>query len=110
MNRINLETYQYYYFILAILIWTAGYFHTGKFVRPKWKIPGKFIFYIVVSALLIYWIGHYSLIFIIGHQLLGLIFHLIVCKKHNINWLTCEPKEKYIALQEKWAKGQFKTQ
>lgn len=98
---------QFGYFILSIIIWCIGYFHNGKFVRPKWKIPGKFIFYITISFLLIYWFNHYSLIFIIGHPLLGLIFHLKVCKTHDINWKTCEPTEKYIALQEKWAKGDF---
>jgi len=24
-----------------------------------------------------------------------------------IIWWTCEPKEKYLELQEKWAKGEF---
>ena len=98
---------QYYYLILSILIWLLGYFHTGKFVRPRWKIPGKFIFYVGVSFALVYWLRHWGLIFIIGHPLIGLIFHLKVCKDNDINWLSCEPKEKYIALQEKWAKGDF---
>lgn len=102
-----MNSFHYEYLLIALIIWFAGYFHTGKYVRPKWKITGKFIFYIVVSVLLIYWIDHYSLFFIVGHQLIGLIFHLIVCKKHNINWINCEPKDKYIALQEKWAKGEF---
>lgn len=95
------------YIGLAIIIWFLGYFHTGKFVRPKWKIPGKFFFYVIVSGLLAYWLGHWALIFIIGHPLIGLIFHIKVCKEHNINWLNCEPKEQYLALQEKWAKGDF---
>lgn len=96
-----------YYLIISILIWVAGYLHNGRFVRPKWKIPGKFIFYNTVSFLLVHWFGHWGVIFIIGHPLLGLMFHLKVCKENNINWRTCEPREKYIALQEKWAKGDF---
>lgn len=98
---------QFGYILLSIIIGVIGYFHNGKFVRPKWKIAGKFIFYVAVSTLLTYWLNHYSLLFIIGHPLIGLIFHIKICKKHNINWQTCEPKEKYIELQEKWAKGNF---
>lgn len=95
------------YLCFAILIWIAGYFHNGRYVRPKWKIPGKFIFYVGVSFALIYWLGHWSLIFILGHPLIGFLFHIKVCKENNINWISCEPKEKYIKLQEKWAKGDF---
>ncbi len=93
--------------LLALCLWVPGYFHTGRFVRPRWKISGKFIFYMSISFALAYWFGYYSLIFILGQPLLGLVFHIKVCKKHQINWLTCEPKEKYLALQEKWAKGDF---
>ncbi|MEM9671492.1 MAG: hypothetical protein AAF992_02805 [Bacteroidota bacterium] len=96
------------YFLLALVLWVAGYLHTGRFVRPRWKQAGKLLFYLGVSALLIYWIGPYSLIFIIGHPLIGLIFHIRVCNQHGINWRSCQPREKYIALQEKWARGDFK--
>lgn len=95
------------YSVLAVIIWFAGYLHNGKFVRPKWKIPGKFIFYVGVSFALTYWFTHWSLLFIIGHPLIGFIFHIKVCATHNINWKTCEPREKYLKLQEKWAKGDF---
>ncbi|MEO0899254.1 MAG: hypothetical protein AAFY71_22775 [Bacteroidota bacterium] len=98
---------QFYYLLVAVLIWGLGYLHTGKFVRPKWKIPGKFLFYVGVSTALVYAFGHWALLFIIGHPLIGLLFHVKVCKDHHINWLTCEPKEKYLELQEKWAKGDF---
>jgi hypothetical protein len=99
-----MESYQFFYLLLAIVIWIAGYFHTGRLVRPKWKIPGKFIFYITLSVILILWIEHYSLIFIIGHQSIGLIYHTKICYEHKINWWTCEPEEKYLEIQEKWAK------
>jgi len=95
------------YLLLALALWIAGYRHTGRFVRPRWKQAGKLAFYLGVSALLIYWIGPYSLIFIIGHPLIGLIFHLRVCEQHGIDWRNCQPWEKYLALQEKWARGDF---
>lgn len=95
------------YVLIAILIWTVGYCHTGRFVRPKWKIPGKFIFYVSISFLLANWVGHWSFLFIIGHPLIGLLFHIKVCKANNIDWVTCHPQEKYLQLQEQWAKGDF---
>ncbi len=95
------------YVIIAALIWGLGFLHTGRFVRPKWKIPGKFIFYIGISWLLVHWLGHWGLVFIISHPLIGFIFHLRICRKHSIHWLTCEPQSKYLALQEKWARGEF---
>lgn len=101
-----MDMIQYSYILLATLIWTAGYFHTGKFVRPRWKQPGKFLFYVIVSGALVYGFKHYGLLFIVGHPLLGLIFHIKVCRKHQINWKTCEPKAQYLALQEKWARGE----
>lgn len=102
-----METYQIIYILLAIVIWFLGYFHTGKFVKPKWKQYGKFVFYMLVSVILIIYVKHYSLIFIIGHQLLGLIFHIKACKRHNINWLTCQPRNAYLKLHEEWGKGNF---
>jgi hypothetical protein len=57
--------------------------------------------------MLLLWVGPYALIFIIGHQLLGGIGHFWICRKHGINWLTCEPEEKYLELTEKWARGDF---
>ena len=95
------------YIVAAIFIWLAGYFHTGRFVRPKWKIPGKFVFYVGMSVALVLWLGHWSLIFIVGHPAFGLFFHLKVCRENKINWLTCEPRETYFELQEQWAKGNF---
>jgi hypothetical protein len=97
----------YFYLLLALAIWVLGYFHTGKYVRPKWKIPGKLLFYLVLSGLLAHWVGHYALLFVIGHPLVGLLFHIKACKKHHINWKDCTPRDRYLALQEKWARGEW---
>ena len=97
------------YLVIATVVWTVGYLHTGRFVRPKWKIPGKFIFYMSMSFVLAYWLAHWALIFILGQPLIGLIFHIMVCKSHRINWLSCQPRAQYLELQERWAKGDFTT-
>jgi hypothetical protein len=108
INEITIETYQYIYFLSAIVIWFLGYhFFGGRFIRPEWKKGGKLIAYLGISGILIIWVGHYALIFIIGHQLLGGIGHLVICKKNGIDWKTCQPEEKYLELTNKWAKGKF---
>lgn len=103
-----MEFYHFVYIILTLIIWSISYLHTGKYVKPKWKQFGKFIFYITVSIILIFWVKHYSLIFIIGHQLLGLLFHIKVCKQNGINWINCKPTEEYLKLHKLWAQGKFK--
>jgi len=100
------QSSQFALLLIALVLWLAGYFHTGKYVRPKWKIPGKLFFYLAVSTGLVYYFDYYALLFILGHPLLGLLFHIRICKKHHINWINCEPREKYIELQEKWARGE----
>jgi hypothetical protein len=107
-TELKIETYHFYYLILAVIIWFLSYhFFGGRFIRPHWKKAGKFFAYISISFVLLAIIGHYALIFIIGHQLLGGVGHFMICKKHGIDWRTCQPEEKYIALTEKWARGDF---
>lgn len=103
------KTYQIYYLLAAVVIWCVGFMICGgRFIRPKWKQSGKLIFYLIVTTLLLAWVGHYAIFFIIGHQMIGWATHYAICKKHNINWLTCEPQDKYLALMEKWSRGDFK--
>jgi hypothetical protein len=102
------DNIHFLYLFFAVVICMLGYIHSGRFVRPKWKIPGKFIFYTGVSFGLALWIGPFSLIFIIGHPLVGIIFHIRACRMNYIDWLKCEPREKYLELQERWASGDLK--
>ena len=106
--ELKIESYYYYYLLLAVIIWLLSYhFFGGRFIRPQWKKAGKFIAYMFISFVLLIFVGRYAIIFILGHQLLGGVGHFIICKKHGIDWRTCQPEEKYIALTEKWAKGDF---
>ncbi|MCI5056214.1 MAG: hypothetical protein MRY83_08900 [Flavobacteriales bacterium] len=110
-NGENIRPYHFYYLLLACIIWGFSYkYFGGRFVRPKWKIPGKLIGYLIISFILLILIDHYALLFIIGHQALGGIGHYVICKKHDINFWTCEPEAKYLELTEKWAKGNFKKE
>jgi hypothetical protein len=108
-NAEYIETYHLYYLVLAAIIWIICFrFFGGRFVRPKWKQTGKFISYITISFVLLTLFGLYALIFIVGHQAVGGIGHYVICKKHDIDFWTCKPEEKYLSVTEKWAKGDFK--
>jgi hypothetical protein len=103
-NGENLETFHLYYLLLALGIWLVSYrLFGGRFVRPKWKQAGKLIAYLVISFLLLIYFDHYALIFIIGHQLLGVLGHFMICKKHGINFWTSQPEEKYLEVMERWS-------
>ena len=92
----------------ALLLWLFGYqFCGGRFVRPRWKQLGKLVVYLLFSWLLLRWMGSWALLFILGHQALGMLGHVVICRKHGIDWRTCQPEEKYLALTEKWARGDF---
>ncbi|MBX2974551.1 MAG: hypothetical protein KF721_00365 [Ignavibacteriaceae bacterium] len=107
-SNLIIEKYHFFYFILSVGVWFLSYhYFGGRFIRPQWKKVGKLFAYLIISSILILSIAHYSLIFIIGHQLLGGVGHFMICKKHGIDWKTCQPEEKYIELTEKWAKGDF---
>ncbi len=105
----NFNFYHIYYLIAAVLIWLFSYrFFGGRFVRPKWKQPGKLIAYLLITFVLLLTIGHFASIFIIGHQALGGIGHYYICKQHDIDFWTCQPEEKYLEVTERWAAGNFK--
>ena len=44
-----------------------------------------------------------ALIWIIGHPSLGVAGHIWWCRRHGIDWLTCEPRDRYLELRP-WAK------
>lgn len=74
----------------------------GRFVAPRWKILGKLVFFFAIAITLSLWVGHWSLLWIIGHPALGVGGHVYWCRKHGIDWLTCEPRDRYLELRP-WA-------
>ena len=106
----NLKFHHIYYLTAAVVTWLFSYrYFGGRFVRPKWKQTGKLIAYLLITFVLLLLVDHYAIIFIIGHQALGGIAHYLICKKHNINFWTCKPEEKYLEVTERWASGNFKN-
>ena len=76
----------------------------GRFIAPRWKVAGKLVFFFLVAGLLSWTVGHWSLIWIVGHPLLGVGGHIWWCRKHGIDWLTCQPRDTYLELRP-WAVG-----
>jgi hypothetical protein len=91
--------------VIALSLWVAGFAIFGRFIAPRWKIPGKLAFYLIVAALLSWLAGHWSLIWIVGHPLLGIAAHIAWCRRHGIHWLTCQPREVYLRLRPWAAEG-----
>ena len=88
--------------VVGLVLWLIGFGIFGRFIAPRWKVFGKLIFYLAVTLGLSLLVGHWSLIWIIGHPLLGVVGHVWWCKKNGIHWLTCTPREKYLSLRP-WA-------
>lgn len=88
--------------VLATTLWLCGFALFGRFIAPRWKIFGKLFFYLLVSYLLSIWLGNWALIWIVGHPLLGVAGHIWWCRQNSINWLTCQPRERYLELRP-WA-------
>jgi hypothetical protein len=97
-----MQTYQYTYIVLAIVVFIFGYFHTGRHLRPRWKIAGRMLMYLGGATVTVVWLHHFSLMFIIGYPVVGLILHTQLCEKNGIDWWTCEPVEKFAALRNSW--------
>ncbi len=87
---------------IAVVLWSVGFTLFGRFIAPRWKVGGKLVFYLAVSTVLTWWVGHWSLIWIVGHPLLGVAGHVWWCRRNGINWITCEPRDRYLELRP-WA-------
>lgn len=87
---------------VAVLAWLIGYALFGRFIAPRWKVIGKLTFFLVVALVLSVVVGHWSLVWIVGHPLLGIVGHAWWCRHNGIDWLTCQPRHKYLALRP-WA-------
>ncbi|HAA76423.1 TPA: hypothetical protein DCE37_15015 [Candidatus Latescibacteria bacterium] len=62
-----------------------------------------------ISSGLSYAFGHYSLVFIVLHPVSGLACHIAACRKHGIDWLTCEPRELYQAFHDAWGRSEVNS-
>lgn len=88
---------------IAAAIFVIGFlFFGGRFVKPRWKAYGKGVGYLALSYFLLLWLGNWAWPWLIVHQGIGWVLHLVICRRHGIKWLSVEPRDKYVALMEKW--------
>ena len=92
------------YLALAAAVWGASYLLFGRFIVPRWKVAAKLGFYLAGVALLHYLTGRWALIWVIGQPALGIAGHIWWCRRNAINWITCHPRGRYLALRP-WAAG-----
>lgn len=82
---------------------------TWNLICPNWKRYGKVIFSLLIATVLAINFGWWSLIFVIGHPLIGLAVHIWWCRKCGLNWKSPDADE-YRASQQAWVEGLQKRQ
>jgi len=87
---------------IALILWLLGFGLFGRFITPRWKVGGKLAFYLAITALLSHFVGHWSLVWVVGHPAGGIAGHIWWCRTHTIHPITCEPRDRYLALRP-WA-------
>lgn len=85
--------------LLAVALQTVLFLLFERFMEPRWKIILKVGFYLMISWIIASAVAWWSLIWIVGHPALGTIAHAVWCRRHGIDWLRCEPRDKYLRLR-----------
>lgn len=88
--------------LVATALAAAGTIVFGRFEEktPAWRGVAKWSFYFGVIALLSRGPGRtWTFLWIFGLPGVGLAFHFWWCRKHGIDPITAEPKEKYYELR-----------
>lgn len=91
----------------AALLSVGFLFFGGRFVKPTWKLYGKMFAFMTLSYFLFIWLGNWAWPWLILHQGIGWVFHIIICNRYGINWVAIEPRQKYLTLIEKYGRGDF---
>jgi len=89
---------------LAIVapLYFLALFSTWRLIWPWWKRLGKPLAFFAIVAVLSQLIGHWSLLFAVLHQGLGLGVHIWFSRKHGFTWYAVEDPERYVALSKEW--------
>jgi hypothetical protein len=85
--------------LIAVLTTGFGHFET---VRPWWARIARWLTYLAVTGLLGATAGRrWTFVWIIGLPVLGALFHVSWCRRHGIDPLTAEPRERYAQLRRR---------
>ena len=90
------------YFLLTFL--TLGTVIFGRFEvePPAWRGILKWAIVILGTVGLYQVVGHWSLLFPTAGLVIGTIFHVVWCRKHDIHPISATPRRKYYELRG-WA-------
>ena len=87
--------------VIAVGMWVGPYLLIGRFTALQWKQGVRGVVYITVAGLLSLFFGHWSLLYIVGHPLVGLLVHVAWCRAHDFHWLRFDP-EAYQRSEKEW--------
>ena len=86
---------------IAAGMWLGPYLLIGRFTWLQWKQGVRAALYFTLAGLLSFFFGHWSLLFILGHPLVGLLIHVAWCRAHGFDWLRFDP-EAYQRSEKEW--------
>jgi hypothetical protein len=84
---------------IAALLQLVLYALFGRFETSRWAALSKVGFYFLITWILATSLGWWSLVWIAGYPLLGVLAHVFWCRNNGIDWLTCEPREEFARLR-----------
>jgi hypothetical protein len=85
--------------VVAVLSPAFGHFET---VRPTWTRIARWLAYLTIAGILGATAGRpWTLVWILGLPTAGLVFHVAWCRRHGIDPLTAEPRDRYEQLRQR---------
>ncbi len=90
--------------LIALTIYSSIFKLIGHLRWPRWKAYGKFVVYILLSGVGVFFIGVFWYIYIFGQPILGFVCHIYWCKKHDLDWKRVDPI-KYIESEKAYIKS-----
>jgi hypothetical protein len=74
---------------------------TWRLVWPPYKRVGKIVAFLAIASALAWFFGWWSLVFVVVHQSVGLVFHIWWCRRHDLDVWRPDP-EAYVQTQKEW--------
>ncbi len=79
----------------------------GRLAYPRWKLVGRPVFALGVTALLSSWVGHWSLLYAVGQPVLGISLHAAWCMTHGLDpWRV--DRETLMKAQMEWVQEKLR--
>ena len=85
--------------LLGIAILGPGFFAVFEIETPPWRKVLKWALLCGVTLILYRFVGHWSLLFPGALVIAGTTFHVLWCRKNNIDPLRARPRRRYYELR-----------